>query len=263
MTRNRIFDYLMYEAKLKIFKKFPSRESNRDLLIHGKILMSTVQIICRISNYFLRVDKLIGFGKGALSRSEPLFCHPNPSFNSIGRAARENAISRSIISLPWQFESVKITFTDTLFLTKNKILKLCGNFKKCKLKILFKKLDSSFLWYFLILKKYRRLSCYLKSGIKYGGNFIIYYGNLTRSEHIHSKSVLILENDCVKDYGCLLCSFKYSSDCKHYQNKIRLAQQVSKKINVLKVFEKKKKSLLYLKKKWILVETTIERFVPK
>jgi len=243
LGKNIFLKNFFLEKKKKNLKKIPVRESNRNHLIHGKFFSGNIQIRCKISNYFLLVNKLTGFGKGNLSRSEPLFGHPNPSFNSIGRAARENYMNRMILGFPWCLESIKINFVESYFLTKTKILRIQGKFKKTKLKSLFKKIDPFFFWYLLIWQKSRNSLSFTKAGIKYGGNFIIYYGNLSYSDHIHSKSILIIENSNLNEVSCIQCSFKQSIDWKSFQNKIRLAQQVSKKSKYYRFLSKKREKL--------------------
>ncbi|ABW98045.1 hypothetical protein HAN_2g218 (nucleomorph) [Hemiselmis andersenii] len=254
--KNFFFKDFFLEKKKPIFKKIPARESNRNHLIHGKFFPENIKIYCKISSYFLLINKLTGFGKGNLSRSEPLFGHPNPSFNSIGRAARENCLNRVILELPWGLEIMEINFIESFFLNKIKILRIQGNFKKKKLKKIFKKIDPFFFWNFLIFQKTRNSLSFVKPGIKYGGNFIIYYGKLSYSDHIHSKSILIVENSNLKEISCVRCSFKKSIDWKNFQNKVRLAQQVSKKVNFIDFFWGKKKN-------WVLIEINLERFFPK
>lgn len=247
--------------KYDLNQKIPSRESKKRIYVHGKIVFIFTEIKCRISKYFLRVHKLTGFGKGNLSRSEPLFCHPNPSFNSIGRAARENAVNRFIAQSPWLFEILKINFSETFFLAKNKTLYLGDNLKKKNIRIFFEKFDPFFPRNFTIYKRYRETFSYLKSGIKYGGSFIIYYGNLMISSHKHSKCILIMENLDCKEKFCIKCSLVHSLDWTILQGKIRLAQQVSKKINILKIFKKKKSAKE--SNKCVLVELNIERYLLK
>jgi len=116
-------------------------------------------------------------------------------------------------------------------------------------------MDSFFFWNFLILRKYRNSISFIKSGVKYGGNYIIYYGELSYFNHIHSKSILITENSNLKESSCTQCSFKQITDWKNFQNKIRLAQQVSKKINLIDFYAKKKK--------WALIEMNLQRFLFK
>ena len=253
-----------YHEKKKEFyrKKYISRESIRETKIHGKFFLGAIYLNCRISVYFLRVHRLTGFGKGSLSRSEPLFCHPNPSFNSIGRAARESSISRISSDFPWNFEFLKINLTESFFLFENKILKIKGKFKKKKLKIILKKLNPLFFLNYKIFERYRKTLAFLKSGIKYGGQSIIYFGNLYFSNHNHSKCVLLIENMDVKEYSCQRCSLRSNADWNIFQSKIRLAQQVSKKINILTILKNKKNGKI-LYKNSIVSDIILERLALK
>lgn len=259
----KFFSCNYYRKKKEFYhRKITLRESFRIPKIHGKFFFGSIYLNCRISEYFLRVHRLTGFGKGNLSRSEPLFCHPNPSFNSIGRAARENSIIRVSPNFPWKSEFLKINIIESFFLFENKILKIKGNFRKKKLKSILTKLDPFFSLNYETFRRYRNSLAFLKPGIKYGGQSIIYFGNLYFSDHNHSKCVLLTENLETKEYSCMKCSLKSTSDWNIFQSKIRLAQQVSKKINILTTFKSKKIGKI-LSKKSIVTEITIERFTFK
>ncbi|AFP65255.1 tRNA-splicing endonuclease subunit Sen2 (nucleomorph) [Chroomonas mesostigmatica CCMP1168] len=236
-----------------------NRDNFSQLFIHGKIFHNFIGLVCRSSSYLLRIHKLFGLGKGITSRSEPLYYNPNPCFNSIGRAGRECVFYFQTNDIKSERELSEMNLRESFYLKKNKILDIHGFSYTKKILTFFSKLDSEFFLNYLILKKNRNKKFFIRTGIKYGGSHVVYSARKNFSSHLHSKSVLILENFYFLEEFCKNCLFVRIADSKNLQNKIRLAQQVSKKINMIFFFAKKKKK----KKSWILTQYNFERWVPK
>ncbi len=204
---------------------------------------------------------MIGFGKGIFSRSEPLFSNPNPCFNSVGRATRENFLFKINTKKSWLWEIIKLNFLDSFFLIKKKIIKFSGYKNKKIIKKVFSKINPFFLFVYEIIKKYKINNFNLKSGIKYGGNHLVYQKKNENDLHSHSIGILHIENSVFYENFCKICSLENYKEWKNVQNRVRLAQQVSKKIFFIDLKKKKKSEEGEgRKKKWILLELRFERW---
>jgi hypothetical protein len=247
---------LLY-LKKKIIMNFGKKLNFRDCIVkslaHGKIFYNFFYLTCRFSFYLLKGFKINGFGKGVLSRSEPLFYHPNPCFNSIGRGARENFLFKIKKKKNWLYELIKLNFIECFFLFKKKIIKLNGILKKKHIEKILFKINPYFFWIFKIFKKFKKNYFNFKSGIKYGGNHLIYQKKCENDFHQHSSSIIYIGNSHLTEKFCKICSFENIEDWKNFQNRVRLGQHVSKKIIFIDFKKKQKKS-------WILLEWNFGRW---
>nr|UXY87645.1 26S proteasome AAA-ATPase subunit [Cryptomonas curvata] len=240
-----------------------SRESEKSTQIHGRSMVENTWIICRSSMFKLWNNKIGKFGKGNLSRSEPFYGNPNPCFDSVGKAGRENKLSHSILLRGWEFENLHLNLVEIFYLLKIKKFKISPKNNTIMFNRFSNALNYKFYWNFIIYERYKKLGWQLKSGIKYGGNFISYKkkkDNLNRI-HNHSKSVTLLQIPCLYEIFCTKCSKKLPLIFLNIQNKTRLGQQVSKNILYLFFFLKKKFTKKKLYRKWIFTEIGIDRWV--
>ena len=97
-----------------------SRESTKSIVIHGKNMVDNIWVKCRSSMYKLWNNKIGKFGKGNLSRSEAFYGIPNPCFDSVGRAGRENKLSQNILTKGWEFENLHLNLLEIFYLLKLK-----------------------------------------------------------------------------------------------------------------------------------------------
>jgi tRNA splicing endonuclease len=238
-----------------------SRESKKSIKIHGKFIGNFVWIFCKSSIYKLWNNKFGKFGKGNLSRSEPFFGNPNPCFDSVGRAGRENKFNRNILTKGWEYESLQLNLLELLFLIKIQKIKISTINKfevLCKILVA---IDCNFYWNFIVYNRYKKSGWSLKSGIKYGGNFIAYKSENFFFTHRHSKAILLLYIPWLSEKFCTKCIKKYYSNFHHIQNKTRLAQQVSKHIIYLSFSLKVNCLENIFSKQFIFTEIGINRWV--
>jgi hypothetical protein len=241
-----------------------SRESKKSTKIHGKSMIDNVWIKCRTSIFKLWDNKIGKFGKGNLSRSEPFYGNPNPCFDSVGRAGRENKLSLSILSKGWYFESLQLNLVEIFYLLKIKKFKFLPKNGINVLGKVLNALNCQLYWNFVIFERYKKLGWQLKSGVKYGGNFISYYKEKENCNriHNHSKSVILLKIPILLEMFCTKCSKKIPLTFLNIQNKTRLGQQVSKNIVYIYFFLKKNFVKKKISKKWIFNEIGVDRWIP-
>jgi hypothetical protein len=118
------------------------------------------------------------------------------------------------------------------------------------------KINPYFFWHYKILIKYKDNNFALKSGIKYGGNFLAYQKKFKIVPHIHSNSIIYLGNFQLIEKFCKYCSNDSLKEWKNFHNLIILGQQVSKKIIFIDYKKIKKKK----KNRWIIFEWKSERW---
>jgi tRNA splicing endonuclease len=238
-----------------------SRESKKGIKIHGKFIGNFVWILCRISMYKLLNNKLGKFGKGNLSRSEPFFGNPNPCFDSVGRAGRENKFNRIVLVKGWEYENLQLNLLELLFLVKFQKIKISTMNKFRVLGKILAAIDCNFYWNYIVYDRYKKSGWSLKSGIKYGGNFIAYKSENFFFMHTHSKAIILLHIPWLSEKFCIKCIKKCFSSFINIQNKTRLAQQVSKHLIYLSFFLKKKILKKNFYKKFVFTELGIDRWI--
>nr|UXY87156.1 26S proteasome AAA-ATPase subunit [Cryptomonas sp.] len=239
-----------------------SRESLKSIKTHGQFLGNFIWISCRSSIYILWKYKIGKLGKGNLSRWEPFYFSPNPCFNSIGRAGRENRAHKNILDNGWEYESLQLNLVETSFLLKCEKLKIISVKNSEYANKIFSKIDSKFNWNLIIFKKYLFSELLLRSGAKYGGNFVLYKNENIKEFHSHSKAIATVEIPWLIENSCIKCMRNGHLNFLIVQNKTRLAQQVSKIIIYISFFLKYKKQYRYLANKWILIELALQRWIP-
>lgn len=117
------------------------------------------------------------------------------------------------------------------------------NFKSFSIKdmnLLYFSYHPEFIWSCFIYRKFNLINSKLKSGIKFGGNFLIYKYNF-RISHNHSKFILRNSNENFFNEVCKICNYNINLKFEKFQNESRLANQVSKKfiyINIDSIFTK-------------------------
>nr|UXY86731.1 tRNA-splicing endonuclease subunit Sen2 [Cryptomonas paramecium] len=205
-----------------------NRESKKKIKFHGKFINNFGWISCRFSIFFISNNTLGNHGKGTLSRSQASYSNSNPCFNSIGKAGREKKSIKNIFTKGWIFENFQLDLTEMLFLIKKKQFKsFCIFSPKYTIKIFTAK-KCTFYWKLFMLDKYQIFGWFLKSGIKYGGNFAVYKNKYQFHGHFHSKLISFVENLWLLENNCTKCTKKCYSFLLNKQTNTRLSQQVSK-----------------------------------
>ncbi|CAC27026.1 hypothetical protein [Guillardia theta] len=106
--------------------------------------------------------------------------------------------------------------------------------------LLFFSHHPEFIWNYFLYRKFNLMNSNLKSGIKFGGNFLIYKYE-SRILHNHSKFILRNSNENFFNEVCKICNYNINQKVEKFQNESRLANQVSKKfiyINIDPIFTK-------------------------
>jgi len=147
----------MFDNKHKPFRNWSfliTREKYLRNKNHGLFNGRGVYLSCRSSVFdFWRKNDLF-LGKGSLSRSEPLFLNPNPSFNSIGRASREKKIKTRLFKLGWKFEKTYLNSIETVNSLHKKNLDIFRINTPFFIKSNILKLEPELYWKSFIFKKY-------------------------------------------------------------------------------------------------------------
>ena len=200
-----------------------SRESKKSARIHGKFIGDNIWVICKSAIYLLWNNKIGKFGKGNLSRSEPFFGNPNPCFDSLGRAGRENKFNRNILTKGWEFENLQLNSLEMFYLLKIKKFEFFFKKNINLLNKLLLALNCSFYWNFVIFERFKTLGWFFKSGIKYGGNFTSYKREKNKyfRVHNHSKAIISFQISSFLENNCIKCSNKCSLIYLNIQNKTR------------------------------------------
>mmetsp|Transcript_48814 Transcript_48814/g.97730 ORF Transcript_48814/g.97730 Transcript_48814/m.97730 type:complete len:254 (-) Transcript_48814:1051-1812(-) len=253
MKKERKFRYWLFST---------TKESSNSKKTHSIFLGHSSFLNCRKSFYDLWGNNSKGFGKGSLSRSEPLFSHPNPCFNSIGRASRERDYKREKSECKYRIETLKICDSETFYLLKKNILEFQENFKKLKIWRFLKKENPIFLWKYILFKKYREKNFSLRSGSKFGGDFLVYKRNGLLDYHTHSLGVLFLLIFSLIEKKCFKCYPNFHMEWEDIQNRTRLIQQVSKFFICFTFGKVIKKICCFCKKTGAFSEILLERFSP-
>jgi len=225
----------MIDYKYKLFRNWHfliTREKFLKNKNHGLFNGRGLYLLCRSSVYDFWRKNCLSLGKGSLSRSEPLFLNPNPSFNSIGRASRERKIKTKLFKLGWKFEKIYLNSIETVNSLHKKNLDVFRINTQFFIKSNILKLEPELYWKSFIFKKYiSNLFC-LKAGLKFGGKFLIYKNSKKFLDHIHSTNILSYEIFLAKELNCMNCSRNNVSTWLNIQNKVRLSQQVSKNFTI-------------------------------
>jgi hypothetical protein len=225
----------MFGYKYKLIRNWHfliSREKFLKNKNHGLFNGRGLYLLCRSSVYDFWRKNYLSLGKGSLSRSEPLFLNPNPSFNSIGRASRERGIKTTLFKLGWKFEKIYLNSIETVNSLHKKNLDVFRINSHFFIKSNILKLEPELYWKSFIFKKYTSNLFFLKSGLKFGGKFLIYKNSKKFLDHIHSTNILSYEIFFAKELNCMNCSRNNVSPWLNIQNKVRLSQQVSKNFTI-------------------------------
>mmetsp|Transcript_55914 Transcript_55914/g.114270 ORF Transcript_55914/g.114270 Transcript_55914/m.114270 type:complete len:261 (-) Transcript_55914:4284-5066(-) len=248
------------DDKIRFWNFITVKESKVSKKPHGFFIGFSFFINCKNSSYLLWDYKQERFGKGNLSRSEPLFFHPNPSFNSIGRASRERKLSKQIHNNRWELESLQLNIIEGIFLSRKNFF-LIQNFPfENDFWNSVMKIEPMFFWKFSLFENFRKKFFFLRSGAKFGGNYLVYKKNKFFKIHAHSSAIYFFIVLGLKAKICTKCRYILDLDWEYIQSKARLAQQVSKNI-ILGIFRNtKKKFKCQCQKIGIFSEYSIERW---
>mmetsp|Transcript_41979 Transcript_41979/g.65596 ORF Transcript_41979/g.65596 Transcript_41979/m.65596 type:complete len:243 (-) Transcript_41979:2921-3649(-) len=204
-----------------------SRSTRIRKKIHGFILKSGFFLACRKSAYKINEKCHFNYGKGIYSRSEPLKHHPNPSFNSIGRAGREYLYFKQFLMLGNLSEYTLLGFSEIFFWNRLLNLKIDFSYSFKWYKEFY--LKTSFLAFFETMTSKISNFCHssLKTGIKFGGNFLAYFLKKKKS-HSHSLSIINQIMNGLIEKGCINCNCRYEGVETYIQGSSRLSNHVSK-----------------------------------
>jgi tRNA splicing endonuclease len=230
----------MFDLKygsLRNWRHSSFRETKHRNSTHGLFDGNKLSLDCRHSIYKLWKKIEISYGKGSFSRSEPLFQNPNPAFNSIGKANREKRKLDSLFKIGWKFEKLNLSLNDIFFLRKKK-LKISNFKKKKQLMKTILGLSPELIWNYIMFNNFRNNYFFLKSGLKFGGDFITYRVKGNYNEHFHSTDILYTNYIFLNENECKICSVSSSFNWLNIQNRVRLSQQVSKNFTINLHYEK-------------------------
>jgi tRNA splicing endonuclease len=184
--------------------------------------------LCRGSSYKINHKNSYRSGKGLLSRSEPLCFHPNPSFNSIGRAGRE---ARKIYA-PKKYkklgESLVLGLFEVIF---NFIYKNLNTGSDEYVKFFFQDCLKAFFYFLSEISLYKLAianKVTLKTGIKFGGQYLGYSWQNNIKFHEHSKTLIHHVGKNTELANCYICKKRIFSGDEETQTSVRLSNHVSK-----------------------------------
>jgi len=208
-----------------------NRESKKKIKFHGKFLNNFGWVSCRFSIFFISNNTFGNYGKGNLSRSQASYSNLNSCFNSIGKAGRERKSIKNIFTKGWMFENFQLDLTEMFFLLKKKQFKSFCIFNVKYTSKIFVAKKYIFHWNFFMLDKYQTFGWFLKSGMKYGGQFTVYKNKHQFHCHFHSRLISFVENLWLLENNCTKCIEQNYSFFFSKQTNTRLSQQVSKYFN--------------------------------